>query len=261
MDKKNKIFKEDVSIVLCGKAGQGIKTIELILVHVLKKSGYNVFSTKEYMSRIRGGSNSTLIRVSDKNVKSMKKKIDILFPLDSMAIAHVADRISENTVILGDKDLLKDDDHEIIDIPFVKTAKEIGSTIYQNIVACGAVLALFNSDLDLLNEYITNKFEKKGDDIVNNNIEAAKKGAVGFMMRSVSTSHHRFAHTGASQYKEGVEQIVKVAIPNPDADQISRLTALNKTVKVNIKVQSEDLGEGTSYNVIGQINGTQNPEQ
>lgn len=92
-------------------------------------------------------------------------------------------------------------------------------------------------------------------------IEAAKKGAVGFMMRSVSTSHHRFAHTGASQYKKGVDQIVKVAIPNPDADQISRLTALNKTVKVNINVQTEDLGEGKSYNVIGQINGTQNPEQ
>ena len=63
------------------------------------------------------------------------------------------------------------------------------------------------------------------------------------MMRSVSTSHHRFAHTGASQYKKGVDQIVKVAIPNPDADQISRLTALNKTVKVNINVQTEDLGD------------------
>jgi len=176
MNKKDNFFKEDVSIILCGQAGQGIKTIELILVNVLKESGYNVFSTKEYMSRIRGGSNSTIIRVSDKNIKSMKYKIDLLIPLDINAINHVADRLSENTIILGDKNVLKSTKYEIIDIPLLKTAKEIGNKIYENIVACGAILALFNSNLILLNEYITHKFEKKGKDIVNNNIEAAKKG-------------------------------------------------------------------------------------
>ena len=176
MDKRDNFFKEDVSIVLCGEAGQGIKTIELILVHVLKNSGYNVFSTKEYMSRIRGGSNSTLIRVSDKNIKAMKHKIDILIPLDSKAIDHVADRLTENTIILGDKDLLKATEYEIIHIPFLKIAKEVGSKIYENIVACAAVLALFNSDLNVLNEYITHKFESKGKDIVNDNIKAAKRG-------------------------------------------------------------------------------------
>lgn len=176
MSKKNSLFTEDVSIVLCGKAGQGIKTIELILVHVLKKSGYNVFSTKEYMSRVRGGSNSTIIRVSNKNVKSMKHKIDILIPLDNQAIDHVSNRLSKSTVILGDKELFKDDRYEIIDIPFTKTAKEIGNKIYENIVACGAILALFNNSLDILNEYIENKFKTKSKEIISDNIKAAKKG-------------------------------------------------------------------------------------
>ena len=90
MVKNDNLFKDDVSIVLCGSAGQGLKTIEVILVHILKQSGYNVFSTKEYMSRIRGGSNSTQIRVSEENIKSMKFKIDILIPLDMDAIDHVA---------------------------------------------------------------------------------------------------------------------------------------------------------------------------
>jgi len=176
MNKKKNLFSKDVSIVLCGKAGQGIKTIELILVHVIKQSGYNVFSTKEYMSRVRGGSNSTIIRVSDKNVKSMKNKIDILIPLDNQAIDHVADRLSENTIILGDKELFKDTKYEIISIPFIKTAKEIGNKIYENIVACGAILALFNNNLEILNEYITNKFKTKSKDIIKDNIAAAKKG-------------------------------------------------------------------------------------
>jgi 2-oxoglutarate ferredoxin oxidoreductase subunit alpha len=176
MDKRDNFFKEDVSIVLCGEAGQGIKTIELILVHVLKKSGYNVFATKEYMSRIRGGSNSTLIRVSDKNVKSMKNTIDILIPLDDKAIDHVSDRLTKNSIILGDKELIKSKDYEIIDIPLVKIAKEIGNQIYGNIIACGVILALFNNELDILNEFVSTKFASKGIDIVKNNIDAAKKG-------------------------------------------------------------------------------------
>lgn len=176
MGKRENFFNKDVSIVLCGQAGQGIKTIELILVHVLKKSGYNVFSTKEYMSRIRGGSNSTLIRVSEKNIKSMTSKIDILIPLEMKAIEHVSNKINDNTIILADKTLFKDSKYEIINIPFIKTAKDVGNKIYENIVACAAVLALFDNGLDYLNQYISNKFKNKSASVINDNIEAAKKG-------------------------------------------------------------------------------------
>ncbi len=38
----------DVSIVLCGEAGQGIQTVENLLAPIINLSGYHVFSTKEY---------------------------------------------------------------------------------------------------------------------------------------------------------------------------------------------------------------------
>ena len=50
---------KDISIVLCGETGQGIQTVERILIRILKLSGFNVFSTKEFMSRIRGGINGS----------------------------------------------------------------------------------------------------------------------------------------------------------------------------------------------------------
>ena len=99
--------KEDISLVLCGEAGQGIQTVETILAQAIKKSGYNIFSTKEYMSRVRGGQNSTEIRVSSQRVASYVNRIDILLALSSGAIIHLQDRISENTVILGDPEHLK----------------------------------------------------------------------------------------------------------------------------------------------------------
>ncbi|WP_068545570.1 M20/M25/M40 family metallo-hydrolase [Thalassotalea crassostreae] len=92
-------------------------------------------------------------------------------------------------------------------------------------------------------------------------VAAAKKGAVGYVMRSVSTAHHRFAHTGGSHYKEGVTKIVSSAISNADADQLQRLIALGKPVTININVQAKSMGEGTSYNVIGEITGQEFPEE
>jgi hypothetical protein len=92
-------------------------------------------------------------------------------------------------------------------------------------------------------------------------VVAAQKGAVGYVMRSVSTAYHRFAHTGGSHYKEGVTKIVSSAISNADADQLHRLVALGKPVTININVQAKSMGEGTSHNVIAEFTGSEFPKQ
>ena len=50
---------KEISIVLSGEAGKGIKTIEEAVTNVLATEGYSVYSFKEIMSRIRGGNNTT----------------------------------------------------------------------------------------------------------------------------------------------------------------------------------------------------------
>ncbi len=47
-------MRSDLSCVICGAAGQGIQTIEMILPLLMKRAGYHVFATKEYMPRVRG---------------------------------------------------------------------------------------------------------------------------------------------------------------------------------------------------------------
>jgi hypothetical protein len=92
-------------------------------------------------------------------------------------------------------------------------------------------------------------------------VVAAQKGAVGYVMRSVSTAHHRFAHTGGSHYKDGVTKIVSSAISNADADQLHRLIALGKPVVININIQAESMGEGISQNVIAEFTGQESQEE
>jgi 2-oxoglutarate ferredoxin oxidoreductase subunit alpha len=55
--------KNDLSVVFCGQAGQGIQTVEYLLTRTFKLADYNVFATKENMSRIRGGTYSTEIQI------------------------------------------------------------------------------------------------------------------------------------------------------------------------------------------------------
>jgi 2-oxoglutarate ferredoxin oxidoreductase subunit alpha len=79
----------EISIVLAGEAGQGLNSVESVLVALFKKTGYHTYSTKEYMSRVRGGINSTSIRVSCDEVKAYVKAIDILIPFGKIAFVHL----------------------------------------------------------------------------------------------------------------------------------------------------------------------------
>lgn len=164
----------DYSIVLCGAAGQGIQTIEYALTRVLKLSGYNIFATKEYMSRVRGGSNSTGIRISDKPVQSFVEKIDLLIPLDEKAVKHLEGRISRETLIVGEPE--NAGGRRITEVSFSKIAGEIGDRLYENMVACGLVAGLLDADFRILEEFIGKRFKGKGEDVVSKNIEAAKAG-------------------------------------------------------------------------------------
>ena len=172
--------KDEVSVVLCGEAGQGIQTVEQILARCLKLSGFHVFATKEYMSRVRGGSNSTEIRISSKRVSAYLDRIDILIPFHQGAIKHVEKRITPETIVLGDKEIISKDSplevKEFIDIPFSKIASDIGGRIYVNIIAAGVVLGTVGVEQHLLTNFIREFFSKKSEDVIKRNIEAIKKG-------------------------------------------------------------------------------------
>lgn len=172
----NSTLKEEVSIVLSGEAGQGIQTIESLLTYILKREGYYVFATKEYMSRIRGGSNSTEIRVSSRPVNSFVEKIDILIPLSKNSVTHLGKRVSDNTFIVADNESLKLEMDNLIDVPLLKIANDLGNPIFANVVAVGVVLGLFGIRIKTIEDYLIETFGQKGKEIVEGNIQAASKG-------------------------------------------------------------------------------------
>lgn len=170
----------DYSIVLCGQAGQGIQTVEFLLTKIFKGASLNVFATKEYMSRVRGGINSTEIRVGTVPVKAFVNRIDVLVALDKGAIEHLEKRISSDTVIFAEANFLpKGFSHSverIIDVSFSNLVADIGGKLYSNSIAVGMVTSLFGIDLQIVEEQLKQFFGKKGQDIIDKNLSAVQKG-------------------------------------------------------------------------------------
>ncbi|MFX1547342.1 MAG: 2-oxoacid:acceptor oxidoreductase subunit alpha, partial [Promethearchaeota archaeon] len=171
---------KDVIIAICGAAGQGIATVEELITGILKQAGYHCYSTSEFMSRIRGGTNSTIIRISSSRINpAFINRIDILLPLHHSALPHLKHRITSNTTILGEEKNIDEssvDLEQVIKIPFSEIAKEVGGTIYTNIVGIGVFLAFFEVEEDISERFLSERFARKGDKIVHQNIEACKRG-------------------------------------------------------------------------------------
>jgi 2-oxoglutarate ferredoxin oxidoreductase subunit alpha len=172
-----KRFSGDISIVLGGAAGQGVQTVEALLVSVLKREGYHVFAIKEYMSRIRGGSNSTEIRITNKRRASFVDRIDLLFALDKDVLPHLEHRITKDTIVLGEREkVCTMTNCPVVNVPFTQFANELGNPIYTSTVAVGVVLGMLEADLSVLQSYLKERFARKGEEVVAKNLEAAEKG-------------------------------------------------------------------------------------
>jgi len=164
---------QEVNIALCGGAGQGIQTVESILTELIKRSGYNVFSTKEYMSRVRGGLNSTTIRVSPEPVRAMNGKVDILLALAPGAVEHMGHRVGSDTKIIGDD---VGDIKGAIVTGLADEAIKLGSPIYSNIIAASALARVLGIEREDVDDLVGTRFEGKGKAVVEANINAITAG-------------------------------------------------------------------------------------
>lgn len=90
--------------------------------------------------------------------------------------------------------------------------------------------------------------------------KAARKGADGVIIRSVGTGMHDAPHTGMVRYEEGVRKIPSLALGLRSADL---LAAACREGSVTVRLRSECTMKDAvlSYNVIGEIRGSEYPDR
>jgi carboxypeptidase Q len=84
---------------------------------------------------------------------------------------------------------------------------------------------------------------------------ASKKGAIAILVRSIGTDHHRVPHTGVQMWADGATPIPAAAVSVPDAEQIARIVARGKPVRVQLTLTSKMLADQPSGNVVAEIPG------
>ena len=89
---------------------------------------------------------------------------------------------------------------------------------------------------------------------------AAKYGAVGALVRSLTEHSLSTPHTGTLGYDDKLPKIPAAALTLEDADLIDRLAAKGP-VSVHLHLESQQLPDAESANVIGELRGRERPDE
>ena len=138
--------------------------------------------------------------------------------------------------------------------------------------------------------FISNRMERKKDGSGyglagvarhQGHLVVARKGGVALLIRSIGTDNHDAPHTGAMSFGEsdlsqaeldiayeeavsapyGEKTVAAAAISNADSDVFEALFESGDEVTVALEIRNNDLGEITSYNIIGELTGSERPEE
>src|SRR5450432_3394195 len=90
---------------------------------------------------------------------------------------------------------------------------------------------------------------------------AAKYGAVGVLVRSMSSSTDNFPHTGAMIYNDSFPKIPALAVGLRDADKLVAAAATQNSLSLFISTNAHALADTVGYNVIGEWRGSEFPDQ
>ena len=90
---------------------------------------------------------------------------------------------------------------------------------------------------------------------------AAKYGAVGVVIRSVGTAYDDVPHTGVTSYKDDIPKIPAAALGFHSADRLTEALKQNPDTKLFLKMTCQTLEDAPSHNVIGELTGSEFPNE
>lgn len=91
--------------------------------------------------------------------------------------------------------------------------------------------------------------------------KAAEYGAVGVVVRSLTTALDDFPHTGVMRYNPDIKKIPAVAISTNGAELLSSCLKTDPALKFYFRTTCKNLPDVISHNVIGELRGTEFPEE
>ena len=100
-------FMKNVSVLIGGRAGDGINSAGALVAQLLNHTGYNIYLYFDYPSLIRGGHNFAIIRGADQSIGTCWKTLDFLLALNRETMEQHKDQCTDETAIIFNADQVK----------------------------------------------------------------------------------------------------------------------------------------------------------
>ncbi len=171
-----------------GDQGEGIDSTGDVVGTVASRLGYYVYGYKHFSSRIKGGHTHYTVRLGTEPVLAPEPEVHVLVALTQETIDRNVRGLVAGGPVIADqafKPALPDGAQaQLIEIPLTQIARELGAPVVRNMVAVGASAALLGLPLDAFRSYVEEKFGRKGQETVAQNVRALEQGH-----RFIESSH------------------------------------------------------------------------
>ena len=170
----------DFNLKFGGEGGEGVISAGELFSQAAARTRYHVFTHITYPAEIKGGFSMIQIRVRDKEILSLRRDVDYLVVFNQMAYDRTINDLKEGGMLIYDPETVQFESTDRFlkyPVPLTKLVKEItGGVLGKNVVALGALGNLFKIDKKLLEELIIDKFQIKGQNVVDNNLKVLSAG-------------------------------------------------------------------------------------
>ncbi len=167
-----------LAILIGGSAGQGMDSLTAVLEKHLQRIGYWTFTTRDYMSRVRGGHNFNQTLFGTSPLHSPSKGSDAVIALDAATVElHLGDLAPDGLLLVDAAvalPLSAAGDARVHRLPLKETATASGSPKTEGTVALGALLASLGLPLEGLAPILAGHFPPE---IAEKNVSALQAGA------------------------------------------------------------------------------------
>jgi 2-oxoglutarate ferredoxin oxidoreductase subunit alpha len=173
----------DLTVMVAGQGGDGSLTVINHLSRVLGHRGFNMYTTRDVASRIKGGHAAGVMRASIKPRRNLGDEIDLLVAFDAEAVEKGGHRVSPDGVVIFDGSLgpppagYLHDSVEVLSIPFGRLAvRDLRRDLFKNSVAFGVACRVFGLHDDEIEANLKEGLSRFPDRIIDANVGALRVG-------------------------------------------------------------------------------------
>jgi len=167
----------DLSVMIGGQGGDGTLTVSDLLGRYFLRRGLYVYTSRNVLSRIRGGHADASVRASRDPVSAVKSQVDVLVAFDREAVDMGKAELAPHGFIVYDATTFQTDLPNSVGFPFATlVGGPLGQPIFKNTAAYGALSVLLGFDPTLTREVIEERFRRRGGEALEKNLKALEIG-------------------------------------------------------------------------------------